>query len=75
MEKIRILSILMGIVLLFPSTVHAQGLDPGRVLAIKKASREAKKTLEAQLKAQGLQTAGHMWTKEEIEEAIKQWKK
>ena len=67
MEKIRILSILMGIVLLFPSTVHAQGLDPGRVLAIEKASRAAKKTLEAQLKAQGLQTAGHMWTKEEIE--------
>ena len=57
----------MGIVLLSPSTVHAQGLDPGRVLAIKKASREAKKTLEAQLKAQGLQTVGHMWTKEEIE--------
>ena len=51
MKKIRILSMLMGIVLLFPSTVHAQGLDPGRVLAIEKASRAAKKTLEAQLKA------------------------
>ena len=56
-----------GIILLFPSTVCAQGLDPGRVLAIERASRAAKKTLEAQLKVQGLQTAGHIWTKEEIE--------
>ena len=67
MKKIRILSILMGAVLLFPSTVHAQGYDFGRMYAIEKASRAAKKTLEAQLVAQGLQTTGHIWTKEEIE--------
>lgn len=58
----------MGIVLLFPSTVYAQwGIDLGRVAAIEMASSKAKKTLEAQMKMQGLETAGHIWTKEEIE--------
>ena len=57
----------MGIVLLFPSTAHGQGIDVGRVAAIELASDQAKKTLEAQLKMQGLETAGHIWTKEEIE--------
>lgn len=57
----------MGAVLLFPSGVYAQGIDVGRVAAIELASSQAKKTIEAQLKMQGLETAGHIWTKEEIE--------
>ena len=67
MKKISILLILMGAVLLFPSGVYAQGIDVGRVAAIELASSQAKKTIEAQLKMQGLETAGHIWTKEEIE--------
>lgn len=67
MKKRSILYVLMGIVLLFPSTAHGQGIDVGRVAAIELASDQAKKTLEAQLKMQGLETAGHIWTKEEIE--------
>ena len=67
MKKISILLLLMGAVLLFPSGVYAQGIDVGRVAAIELASSQAKKTIEAQLKMQGLETAGHIWTKEEIE--------
>lgn len=67
MKERSILYVLMGIVLLFPSTAHGQGIDVGRVAAIELASDQAKKTLEAQLKMQGLETAGHIWTKEEIE--------
>ena len=68
MKRIRIFLILMGTVILFPSTVYAQwGIDLGRVTAIEMASSKAKKTLEAQMKMQGLETAGHIWTKEEIE--------
>lgn len=43
------------------------GLDPTRLAAIELASSQAKKTLQAQEKAQGLMTTGHIWTKEEIE--------
>ena len=57
----------MGAVLLFPLTISGQGIDVGREYAIRKASKQAKKTIEAQLKMQGLETAGHIWTKEEIE--------
>lgn len=68
MKRIRIFLILMGAVILFPSTVYAQwGIDLGRVAAIEMASSKAKKTLEAQMKMQGLETAGHIWTKEEIQ--------
>ena len=67
MKERSILYVLMGIVLLFPSTAHGQGIDVGRVAAIELASDQAKKTLEAQLKMQGLETAGHIWTKEEIQ--------
>ena len=57
----------MGAVLLFPLTISGQGIDVGREYVIRKASKQAKKTIEAQLKMQGLETAGHIWTKEEIE--------
>lgn len=47
-------------------TTHA-GIDPGRVAAIELASTQAKKTIEAQEKAQLLMTTGHIWVKEEVE--------
>ncbi len=43
------------------------GIDPGRVAAIELASDQAKKTIEAQEKAQLLMTTGHAWIKEEVE--------
>lgn len=67
MKMKRILLLLTGAVLLFPSCVYGQGIDVLRAFAISEASRKAEKTLEAQMAMQGLETAGHMWTKEEIE--------
>ena len=67
MNRIYIVSIIIGIALLLPSGVKAQGIDVGRVAAIELASSQAKKTLEAQIKMQGLETTGHIWTREEIE--------
>lgn len=68
MSRLSIFLLTFGMVLMFPSTVYAQwGIDLGRVAAIEMASSKAKKTLEAQMKMQGLETAGHIWTKEEIE--------
>ena len=67
MNKIYIVSIIIGIALLLPSGVKAQGIDVGRVAAIELASSQAKKTLEAQIKMQGLETTGRIWTREEIE--------
>lgn len=63
----RIILLLVGTVLLFPTDVYSQGIDVGRAAAIELASSQAKKTIEAQMKMQGLETAGHIWTKEEIE--------
>jgi len=51
----------------WPVTLHAQGIDVLRKAAIYRATSKAKKTLEAQEKAQGMMTTGHMWTREEIE--------
>ena len=58
---------LTGVVLLFPSHIYGQGIDIARAIAISEASKKAKKTLKTQLEMQGLETAGHLWTKEEIE--------
>ena len=52
---------------MFPITIYSQGVDGVRAFTINQASLQAKKTLEAQIKMQELQTAGHMWTREEIE--------
>ena len=57
----------MGIVLLFPLTAYSQGVDAVRAFTIDKASLQAEKTLKAQLKMQELETAGHIWVREEIE--------
>lgn len=51
---------------LMPLAVHA-GVDPGRAIAIEKASLQAEKTLKSQVVAQGLMTTGHIFIKEEVE--------
>lgn len=66
MKKIRIIAIIVVIASLLPRTVSAQ-IDPGRVFAIEKATIVSEMTLKAQMEMQKLQTAGHIWTKEEIE--------
>ena len=66
MKKSRIIAIIVVIASLLPKAVSAQ-IDPGRVKVIKTASLVAEKTLKAQIAMQGLQTTGHIWTKEEIE--------
>lgn len=58
------------IVLAFVSlsvSVNAALTDPGRVLAIEAASKQAAKAIKAQEKAQLLMTTGHVWIKEEVE--------
>jgi len=48
-------------------TSSAYGVDPVRAAMIDQYSRQAKKALEAQNKAQALMTTGHMWMQTEIE--------
>lgn len=67
MIKKYMLYFLIGIVTLLPIKVNAWGIDVGRVGVIETASLVAEKTLTAQIAIQGLQTTGHIWTKEEIE--------
>lgn len=57
---------LVTIMSIMSLTTYA-GIDPGRVTAIELASTQAKKTIEAQEKAQLLMTTGHIWVKEEVE--------
>lgn len=66
MKKEYIIAIIVVIALLLPQAVSAQ-IDIGRVRAIEKASLSADTLLKSQKKIQGLQTTGHIWTKEEIE--------
>lgn len=65
MKKI-ILLILLGCMLGITS-LQAQGLDPGRVYVIEKNSMRSKKAVESYLKAQGLNTTGHIWCQEVVE--------
>ena len=46
---------------------YAYGVDPVRAAMIDQYSKQAKKTLEAQNKAQALMTTGHLWMQTEIE--------
>ncbi len=57
----------MAMALLFPSSAHAQGIDPMRAATIEMASLQAEKTIKSQMMVQSLQTAGHSWIKEEVE--------
>ena len=52
--------------LLVPLAAEAQYTDAGRVAAIQLASSQAKKTLEAQEKAQGMESTGMLFMSEEI---------
>ena len=67
MVKNNIFCILICMTVSYPPSVSAQGIDPMRAIIIEAASQKAKKTLEAQTKVQIMETAGHIWTKEEIE--------
>lgn len=53
--------------LIFWPVLTWAGIDPGRVAAIELASDQAKKTIQAQEKAQALMTTGHIWIQEEVE--------
>lgn len=60
---------LMAVVLLLCSTsAFAWGVDPVRAVMIDQYSKQAKKTLEAQNRAQALMTTGHLWMQTEIEQ-------
>ena len=60
---------LMAVVLLLSSTsAFAWGVDPVRAAMIDQYSKQAKKTLEAQNRAQALMTTGHLWMQTEIEQ-------
>lgn len=60
---------LMPVVLLLCSTsAFAWGVDPVRAAMIDQYSKQAKKTLEAQNRAQALMTTGHLWMQTEIEQ-------
>ena len=49
------------------STAYAYGVDPVRAAMIDQYSKQAKKALEAQNRAQALMTTGHLWMQSEIE--------
>ena len=53
--------------LIFWPVLTWAGIDHGRVAAIELASDQAKKTIQAQEKAQALMTTGHIWIQEEVE--------
>lgn len=48
-------------------SAYAYGVDPVRAAMIDQYSKQAKKTLEAQNRAQALMTTGHLWMQTEIE--------
>ena len=48
-------------------TAYAYGVDPVRAAMIDQYSKQAKKALEAQNRAQALMTTGHLWMQTEIE--------
>ena len=54
MSRTEIRVILLAIVMLFPLATYGQGIDGVRAFTIEKASLQAKKTIEAQMKVQGL---------------------
>lgn len=65
--KKGVIFLLLAMTACWPLSLYAQGIDVAREAAVLMATQKAKKTLEAQLKAQGLMTTGHIWTKEEIQ--------
>lgn len=57
-----------AVALLIPLWANAAAKpDPTRAFIFEQAMEQAEKTLENQIKVQGLNTAGHIWVKEEVE--------
>ena len=69
MENRRFFQTVMLTVMMILSGVSAYGfgIDPVRAAMIDQYSKQAKKALEAQNKAQALMTTGHLWMQTEIE--------
>ena len=66
-RSIIILIIAASLMVLRVSTAYAYGVDPVRAAMIDQYSKQAKKALEAQNRAQALMTTGHLWMQTEIE--------
>lgn len=66
-RSIIILILAASLMVLRVSTAYAYGVDPVRAAMIDQYSKQAKKALEAQNRAQALMTTGHLWMQTEIE--------
>lgn len=62
----RHLLIILFLALTVPKAALA-GIDPARAAAIDVASELERKALDAQYKAQMLQSTGHLWTRQEVD--------
>lgn len=62
----RQLLIILFLALAVPKAALA-GIDPARAAAIDVASELERKALDAQYKAQMLQSTGHLWTRQEVD--------
>ena len=65
----RQLLIILFLALGVPKAALA-GIDPARAAAIDVASELERKALDAQYKAQMLQSTGHLWTRQEVDAAM-----
>lgn len=66
-RSIIILILAASLMVFRGSTAYAYGVDPVRAAMIDQYSKQAKKALEAQNRAQALMTTGHLWMQTEIE--------
>ena len=66
-RSIIILILAASLMVFRVSTAYAYGVDPVRAAMIDQYSKQAKKALEAQNRAQALMTTGHLWMQTEIE--------
>lgn len=66
-RSIIILILTASLMVFRGSTAYAYGVDPVRAAMIDQYSKQAKKALEAQNRAQALMTTGHLWMQTEIE--------
>lgn len=66
-RSIIILILAASLMVFRVSTAYAYGVDPVRTAMIDQYSKQAKKALEAQNRAQALMTTGHLWMQTEIE--------
>lgn len=66
-SKFIIMMLVASMTVIGSPSAHAYGVDPVRAAMIDQYSRQAKKALEAQNRAQALMTTGHLWMQTEIE--------